>query len=189
MIIQLNYILLLVILLVIILSLTTKYKSIKELKVKQSEKTPKLIKCDRLNIHDNIQHTINKNNILRAKNGELDWDIYLPCGYNYVEDEIENIIIRNKDQKIFAIKGCDKIASKNYLWKILVEQYGVSKASTIMPRTYIISSSKNNTQCLLRALYLKAPTGEIFINALSYKILAFVNISFSGLERNHSFIF
>lgn len=144
MIIQINYILLLAILIVIILSLIIKYRTIKELNIKQSNKNSKLIKCDRLNIHDSIQHIINKNNILRAKDGELDWDIYLPCGYNYVEDEIENIIIRNKDQKVFAIKGCDKIASKNYLWKILVDNYGVNKASTIMPRTYIISYSKNN---------------------------------------------
>ena len=50
----------------------------------------------------------------------------MPCGYNYVEGELESLgkdqITKNK--RIFAISGCDKIASKNNLWKILKDYYG-----------------------------------------------------------------
>ena len=41
--------------------------------------------------------------------------------------------------KIFGIDGCDRIASKNYLWKLLVAQFGRKNASQIMPLTYQVA--------------------------------------------------
>ena len=68
------------------------------------------------------------------------WDIYIPCGYNKVEYELKNIY-SNKDQKIFGISGCDKIVSKNNLWKILHNKYGREKAKTIMPESFVLSDT------------------------------------------------
>lgn len=76
-----------------------------------------------------------------------DWELYVPCGYNYVEDELREIDLNkvnnsknnNKVLKVFGIDGCDKIASKNYLWKLLVSTHGRKGASQIMPLTYQVA--------------------------------------------------
>jgi hypothetical protein len=93
-------------------------------------------KCGHLKNHETIKKVLDENNINKSMK---DWDIYLPCGYNYVEGELQTIKVKNSNQRIFAIKGCDKIASKNNLWKILRDYYGRPKASKLMPETYIIS--------------------------------------------------
>ena len=75
------------------------------------------------------------------------WELYIPCGYNYVEDELRDIDLNivnggnnaNKVLKVFGIDGCDKIASKNYLWKLLVAAYGRKDASFIMPLSYQVA--------------------------------------------------
>ena len=75
------------------------------------------------------------------------WELYVPCGYNYVEDELREIDLNkvnngksnNKILKVFGIDGCDKIASKNYLWKLLVTAHGRNGASQIMPLTYQVA--------------------------------------------------
>tara|TARA_B100000902_G_scaffold399078_1_gene468294 strand:+ start:105 stop:1322 length:1218 start_codon:yes stop_codon:yes gene_type:complete len=107
-------------------------------------------KCNHLKIQNNLKDIFNENDIKRFLNNSNysseesnDWDLYLPCGYNYVEGELKNLSPKNKNQKIFAINGCDKIASKNNLWKILRDYFGREKAATIMPETYIISDIKD----------------------------------------------
>ena len=65
-------------------------------------------------------------------------DIYLPCGYNYVENELKNLSVYNDAQQIYGINGCDNIVSKNGLWNILEKQYGRKMASTLMPESYIL---------------------------------------------------
>jgi hypothetical protein len=75
------------------------------------------------------------------------WELYVPCGYNYVEDELREIDLNkinngksnNKVLKVFGIDGCDKIASKNYLWKLLVTTHGRNGASQIMPLSYQVA--------------------------------------------------
>jgi len=80
-------------------------------------------------------NNINQNN--------KDWNLYIPCGYNDVERELQSIDINNnKDEKyIFGINGCDRIVSKNEIWKQLRDCYGRSKASTMMPETWILSDN------------------------------------------------
>ena len=81
---------------------------------------------------------LKKNNFVRTNNN--DWDLYLPCGYKYVEGEITKLNLNNKKNKyIFGISGSDQIASKNNLWKILKNYYGFSDACDIMPTTYILN--------------------------------------------------
>lgn len=136
-----KHVLILILLIVCCLVIWDKFSNKKTLVINKKDGVVNFKKCDRYMIHDNIKYVFDKEGISRVKNNDMNWDLYLPCGYNYVENEIEDIIIRNKDQKIFAIKGCDKIASKNYLWKILTDEYGFYNASSLMPITYITSNN------------------------------------------------
>jgi hypothetical protein len=76
------------------------------------------------------------------KNNNKRWNIYVPCGYNNVEQELLDIKINNNidnnKKYIFGINGCDNIVAKNYIWENLVKCYGRSGASELMPETFIL---------------------------------------------------
>jgi hypothetical protein len=74
-----------------------------------------------------------------------EWDLYIPCGYNGVERELETVATYDNKQKIFGINGCDKIVSKNSLWTLLAQEYGRNQASEIMPETYVLSDAADMT--------------------------------------------
>ena len=73
-----------------------------------------------------------------------EWDVYIPCGYNNVENELLKINIKNKndaDKKfIFGINGCDSIVSKNKIWESLVKCYGRRKARLLMPESFVLNN-------------------------------------------------
>ncbi len=71
------------------------------------------------------------------------WDFYIPCGYNYVENELKGVKFKHQSQKIFGINGCDFIVSKNGLWDIIETKYGRKVAKTLMPETFIIDKSSD----------------------------------------------
>ena len=65
------------------------------------------------------------------------WSLYIPRNYNNIEREL--LTINTSGNKlIFGINGCDSFVSKNGLWSIIVEKYGVEFASKIMPRSYLL---------------------------------------------------
>jgi hypothetical protein len=66
-------------------------------------------------------------------------DIQFPCNYDNINYEINNMEIHN-DKRAFIIDNADEVAGKNYLWNNLVKYYGLEKAKTIMPNTYILYS-------------------------------------------------
>jgi len=71
-----------------------------------------------------------------------DWNIYIPCGYNNIEKELEdvNIDVSNINNKyIFGLNGCDTIVSKNEIWNSLIKCYGREQASRLMPESYILN--------------------------------------------------
>lgn len=73
------------------------------------------------------------------KHNNKDWQIYMPCGYNNVENELKKIDIKNDKSKIiFGINGCDRIVSKNGIWDILKKRYTRKLASELMPTSYIL---------------------------------------------------
>lgn len=74
-----------------------------------------------------------KNKINLQKEG---FDLYMPCGYNNIENEMAENIFYGK--YIFGLKGCDKIVSKNSIWSILEITYGRPFASQIMPETFVL---------------------------------------------------
>ena len=93
-------------------------------------------------------YNINKSDINK-------WDIYVPCGYNFVEAELKKIKLENtetnnginsknkKNKFIFGINGCDTIVSKNKIWETLVNCYGRNIASTLMPESYVLNNKKD----------------------------------------------
>lgn len=124
-----------IILIIIFIFLYHRHKK----KILQEEfKSKKYTKCESSNVRGIMKDIFKKNNISQDYKG---WDVYIPCGYNNVENELKNIQPSNDNQIVFGISGCDKIVSKNNIWTLLEDAYGRKKASTIMPETYVISNS------------------------------------------------
>ena len=89
------------------------------------------------------QDIFDVNNISQVNNN---WDIYIPCGYNNVEEELKKIKIDNNNNNnsnnnkyIFGVNGCDSIVSKNKIWEALVNCYGRKHASKLMPESYVLN--------------------------------------------------
>lgn len=77
------------------------------------------------------------------KGSDDSWGVYLPCGYNYSQQELDSLKPTSPDQKIFIIKGCDNLSRKDNLWEHLESKYGTKKASMLMPRTYVLLGDKD----------------------------------------------
>jgi len=58
------------------------------------------------------------------KVNDNNWDLYIPCGYTGIENEIKKIKVNNPNQVILGIDGCDKWVSKKSLWEILHNKLG-----------------------------------------------------------------
>jgi hypothetical protein len=76
------------------------------------------------------------------------WELYIPCGYNYVEQELPQITLSNSPSQlyIFGINGCDKMVSKNNIWSTLKKYYGFDQASQIMPSSYVLEDESDMKQ-------------------------------------------
>lgn len=77
-----------------------------------------------------------KENINKGNN----YNLYLPCGYNNVENELLNVIDTNKLKYVFGLKGCDSIVSKNNIWDLLEKKYGRENAKEIMPESFVLNN-------------------------------------------------
>ncbi len=75
-----------------------------------------------------------------------DWNLYIPCGYNYVEVELKNIKIptnRKELKYIFGISGCDRFVSKNGLWSIINKYYNRNEAIKYLPESWLYENKKD----------------------------------------------
>ena len=129
----------------IFLVILTLCKTIKDKKTEpfinnEKQKTIKYIKCNYKPVQQYLKDVFEKMKFEKINESRTDWDLYLPCGYNFVEQELLNIKNIDKNKFIFAIKGCDKIASKNELWRQVEMFYGRKKASKLLPETFIINN-------------------------------------------------
>ena len=90
------------------------------------------------------QDIFNKNKIYQSQDN---WNIYIPCGYNNVENELKKILIKSemKNKFIFGLNGCDSIVSKNQIWESLVKCYGRDYSSKLMPESYILNDVNEMT--------------------------------------------
>lgn len=66
-------------------------------------------------------------------------ELYIPCSYNYIEQELAKLNPGAGVRYIYAIKGCDQLCSKNELWSALKMRYDQYTASNIMPLTWVLN--------------------------------------------------
>lgn len=95
-------------------------------------------RCENKLLGTVTQNIFDENNINKSNN---DWNIYIPCGYNNIEEELKKIKIKNniKSKYIFGLNGCDSIVSKNKIWESLVNCYGRKDACELMPESYVLN--------------------------------------------------
>lgn len=101
-------------------------------------------KCDKYAINKATRDIFIKEKIFKISNPK-EADIYLICEYNNVEKEYDNI---PNNKYINAIKGCDKIVSKNNLWKLIKQYHGIEKTLTLVPCTYLLDSYDDKIKLL-----------------------------------------
>lgn len=94
-------------------------------------------RCPEKKLGQITKMVFDKHNI---NNDNENWNIYIPCGYNNVENELLDIKINDnlKNKYVFGINGCDTIVAKNHIWQNLVKCYGRAGASQLMPESYIL---------------------------------------------------
>ena len=100
-------------------------------------------RCDEKKLGTITENIFNDFNIFK---NNKDWDVYVPCGYNNIENELLKIELNNKNNNkkfIFGINGCDSIVSKNKIWQSLVDCYGREKASKLMPESYVLNNEED----------------------------------------------
>jgi hypothetical protein len=114
---------------------------------------------EKYDIHHTKSNPKNKSLSSYTKNGSS-WELYIPCGYNYVESELPSISMSNSPSQlyIFGINGCDKMVSKNNIWSSLKKYYGFDGASNIMPSSYVLED--DNDMKLFKRDYV---SDEIYI--------------------------
>jgi hypothetical protein len=83
-----------------------------------------------------------KYGIQQHKNG---WNLLLPCSYDDQNNEMKQMQIV-KGAKYFIIDNADNIVAKEWLWKNIVNHYGLMKACTMMPKSYVLNSNDDIAQ-------------------------------------------
>ncbi len=135
--ITLGYVILIILLIIIIVvALTSNGSSLVE------NFSVQYYKCPKYGNNKITNSIFDKENINRSDDQNV-WDLYIPCGYNLVENELKTIKPGNANQKIFGINGCDHIVSKNGLWNLIETKYGRNIAKKLMPETFIIGKDKD----------------------------------------------
>jgi len=77
--------------------------------------------------------------------GSIQSTVILPCGYTYLEKEMESLQTTSfaKSGFFFGIDGCDMLVSKNLLWRILENFFSESIIRQWIPKTYLLSNPKD----------------------------------------------
>ena len=68
------------------------------------------------------------------------WDVYVPCGYTFVEKELENndhFVNRKTKGWVLGIQGADNFAAKDRAWNMLLKRYGRLRATIFMPESWV----------------------------------------------------
>lgn len=95
-------------------------------------------KCNYL-MSDAISNEIEKNKLIRS---DTDWNLFLPCTYDNIQNEIEMMPVVN-GAKYFILENCDEIVAKELLWKHIVDHFDYPIAKTIMPNGYILYNNSD----------------------------------------------
>ena len=93
-------------------------------------------RCARVPVRGIIREILSDNAIRRSEAAAQDqWEMFYPCTYTHAESELRELQLTNK--KIYAVDGCDKLASKNMIWRLLVAALGREQSATLMPETFV----------------------------------------------------
>ena len=73
-----------------------------------------------------LSDVFKKNNFIR-NNKKYKTNIYIPDTYTFIDIELHDYKIKDKEQYIFGFDSCDILAGKNNLWNLLENKYGRKK--------------------------------------------------------------
>jgi hypothetical protein len=112
----------------------------------RNTKSIKLYYCGKNKLNYPIKNAILHYN-LKITTDIQETQLYMPCGFNYIEVELNKIRFANTNSKynlsnkvILGISKCDLLCSKNELWSRINKQYGTEMTYTILPKSYIINN-------------------------------------------------
>lgn len=94
-------------------------------------------------IMNEILEKVLKDNNIRMSENNTKWNLYIPCSYNFINDEINKSKSENANnlpRYIYIIDNADEIVAKNYLWNNLKNKYGRNNAIKYMPETFEFSN-------------------------------------------------
>ena len=129
-----NLILTLIIIFILIICLNSKTQ----------ENFDTYTRCNKYKMGKIFEDSFKKVDLHKTEND--DWGIYYPCGYNDVQKQLNKLNISDTKKKIFAISGCDYLASKSVIWLLLEKKYGRDTSKLIMPNTYVLSNNSHLTE-------------------------------------------
>ena len=125
----------LILILILFLIYIIKRRYYREYFLVDKEQHHSYYRCKDKELGKITKNIFEENDIL---NDNENWDIYIPCGYNNVEDELKKMDAPDNVRRkfIFGLNGCDTIVSKNKIWESLLTCYGREYASELMPESF-----------------------------------------------------
>ena len=100
------------------------------------------------NIDQTIKDVLDWNGIEYSPHDNADWQIYIPCTYNNLSNQIHDVpntkLLSNENKKkIFIVDDADEICGKDRVWHNLCKTYGRDLAKQIIPCTYILNDDED----------------------------------------------
>lgn len=105
-------------------------------------------------MNDTLSDELTKNKIGYSKDT---WDIYFPCTYDDINSEL-NLMQILPGAKYFIVDGSDNMVAKDLLWKNVVDMYGLQKALSFMPNSYILYNKQD-----IQRLHTEYDPNKIYI--------------------------
>jgi len=131
-------VLILVIIILCMCVCTQRDESIEEKSTVVTKPTWNRNKCSS-SIGDTFENVFKKYGINKSDDG---WSVYFPCNYDDPAKEIDEMPV-SQNGKYFMVAGADLCVAKDWLWKNVVEYYGIDKARILLPYGYILSSDED----------------------------------------------
>lgn len=91
-------------------------------------------------MNETLKKVLEDNNLKHENNNiNGEWQLYFPCTYDNIDEEINNINLSNKnDKRFFIINNADFLIGKDYLWSHILQFHGLEKAKKLIPETYLL---------------------------------------------------
>lgn len=92
-------------------------------------------------LSETLQNILKEKNIYYT-NIDNNWNVYIPCNYESINDEY-NSVPKREGVSYFFIDDSDYMIAKEELWKNIVKKYGKAEAITMMPNSYLLDNEEN----------------------------------------------